>query len=209
MNNRKKAIVSAVAGAALLAGTATTFALWQDTAALGAESDAASIAIGHLLLDGQWAPEFVPADDNPDLWAPGLDGTWTMEIDSAEFVQLAGDNLTAELTLVFDDGVASSIVDGGTTVFHFGGAHNYWELTAAVDGRDAVVDEDGVVSFGTFDANAETEFDAITITVTLEFISGNEHRQGVGETADVFDFEGSFGQFYLTQVTPEAAPTAP
>jgi alternate signal-mediated exported protein len=57
MRNKKKAIIAAVAGAAIMAGTGGTFALWFDQAALGSNVD--SIATGNLDLtvgnvEGRW-----------------------------------------------------------------------------------------------------------------------------------------------------------
>jgi alternate signal-mediated exported protein len=59
MNNKSKAIVSAVAGAALLAGTAGTFALWSASDTIGI----AAVQTGYLTIE---AEDAVLTDISPD-----------------------------------------------------------------------------------------------------------------------------------------------
>ena len=87
MNNKKKSLVSAIAGAALLAGTAGTFALWQDSAAFGADviqSGVLSVE-AELTWDDPEIEFFVPTDIRR--------GQAEVTID------LRGDNLTAHLSI--------------------------------------------------------------------------------------------------------------
>ena len=79
-------MVSAIAGAALLAGTAGTFALWQTSDALGADF----IRTGNMTLSVDW-----DVDNDIEFWVPTDSVEGTVNID----VHLLGDNLKAELTL--------------------------------------------------------------------------------------------------------------
>jgi len=206
MNTRKKAIVSAVAGAALLAGTGATFALWQDSSDLDGGFDAITIHVGELNL-ANIASEtnqvtLGTADDGTVAfrWVPGDWLTSTITIDlpaQADLVTYAGDNMVWELTFqpsgadatvdLFDsytDDHGNVRVDGvqGVWVYNFSGI--------LVDGVEWA---EGWEFLG-----GET----IEIDVALEFVHGDELPQvGTKDDVDVLgEFDGNLGTFTLVQV---------
>jgi len=117
MKKTTKSILGVAAIATLFAGTAGTFALWYDTAALGAETDA--VSTGDLRLTdeslGEWVWSHVshetdgitvdvtPLDSENDLLVPGDAVKFLWSEDAAD-ITLAGTTLVAELYLDGVDG---------------------------------------------------------------------------------------------------------
>lgn len=85
MKTKTKGLVAAAAGAALLAGSASTFALWFDTAALGAAGD--TVATGRLAL----------GDDVGGAW------TWLRRSDNG--LENLGNSIAANTEIVPGDAV--------------------------------------------------------------------------------------------------------
>jgi len=86
MNNKKKSLVAGLAGAALLIGGGSTFALWQTEADLG-ESVSISVGTTSVVATIDWnSPQRV--------WVPGDTAEGFITIDAS----LVGDNLRATLS---------------------------------------------------------------------------------------------------------------
>jgi alternate signal-mediated exported protein len=117
LNKKTKGLITGVVGASLLLGTAGTFALWYDSAALGADDAYATISTGNLeiqgagTVEGNWVWETVSHSDFDELLdedatgallVPGDIVVWEWNDDEAEFALAAileGHTLVAELIL--------------------------------------------------------------------------------------------------------------
>jgi len=220
MNTKKKAVISGLAGAALLLGTGATFALWQDSTTLSTGADGITINVGHLNLD---ALAFEYEEGLTDLlWRPGHKASATIDLNEETFVNMAGTGIEALLKLeVFENDAVTINYDG--THFVIEGVSGYWTLTPSFtggtladligDGVLLTVDEDGVVRAGDTDFNEE-----FSLGFELAFLSraprgvdlngeftdriGNYYGpQEAGHSFELFDdVNGIIGNFTLTQV---------
>lgn len=178
LNNTKKAIISAIAGAALLAGTAGTFALWQDTEAIGNQT----IVTGNLELSlsgDSWnyinrlgygtsgygsTQAITPATiwTTADRLVPGTQIQQTLSAD----VTLVGTDLVAELRIngqpitINGDGY---LINGSTPT----------QLRADINVEGATL-VDGVHRLTP--ADVEAPDNTITITLTVTFVPHQDAR---------------------------------
>lgn len=87
MNKMSKGLVVGAAGLVLLVSGAGSLAVWNGSASV----DAGGISSGTMNIsaaDGDWS-------DDTTLWVPGDTATYTTELS----IELAGDNLTAQLEI--------------------------------------------------------------------------------------------------------------
>jgi len=191
MNNRKKAIVSAVAGAALLAGTGATFALWRDTAELaGSAGSNVSINIGHLFFEdglraGLTSSQTVVFNNDPslthlDLWVPEDTATWTVKLDVPDadyFVAADGDFMEYEVKVLGESvelGLAVDVNNGvESNSFEINGVTGLWSLEfdvppITIEDANGTVEASVTLTFETGTLNRQEEF-----TNDIQVLSAN------------------------------------
>jgi len=209
MTSRKKAIVSAIAGAALLAGTGATFALWSTDAALTGGEDGATISIGHFTLDaseGEFANiEWANGWDN---WHPLLSDTGVVTLDINNVVNLLGDNLYARLTFVpaeefLENGIITEAdVTETESGFIVSDVNGFWTFDLAVDSDAGLGGDllDGGVILTPDNLDAVTDGGlALTVDLRLDNTAGGPQDPG----AEFDLFAGApLGEFVLVQVDP-------
>jgi len=207
MNNKKKALVSGLAGAALLLGAGGTFALWQDTQQLGATTGA-QIAVGHLYLnEDHVVPGNAYQEFGVNLWRPGSTGTRVISLDLTNLGSIAGDGMTATLRFIpSPELVALSASSGNATTYHIDGINGEWTISKdfVLDGVTTQLTADGIVLNDNVLAGAVSNVTPLKIAVDLAFnhtlnpAVGADNSQAAGKSANLPAIN-VLGTFVLTQ----------
>jgi len=197
VNKKTKGIVAAAAGAALLAGSGATFALWYDTVALGTSGD--SIQTGTLALsggdlEGQWIWNAVSHENSNALietetplgnseLVPGDAVKWAWGADDIALT-LIGKTLEAELIL---DGTFTATRDDiSPLTVQVGTNHPTSSLQDALDQINDALTADSIVEAAFTNANGSGTIELPTIIVdfpTDPTDTGYGHRPGPLGTA--------------------------
>ena len=190
MKKKTKGLVALGATAAILTGTAGTFALWHDTAALGTGTD--QIATGNLALtgapSGSWQWENVSHGTLPNNLAFTGDSSKLVPGDAVKYVwgasqptiTLVGDTIVANLYL---DGLQITPSDLAPLVVVVNGE----KATEAVSGGILIP---GITATTISSANIQSELPTITIGFPL---AANPVKPAQGSVGDA-NFSDGYGR---------------